>query len=330
MSWSFPNSDTYAECGVGALPQNGSPLSVCWLIRPSVGDFLGVYLGIDPGDRIGLNAVVGSYFTSSDGTGGPSPVAGAWQIIGYDDDNSHGGTVRWHLCNLDGTRTWAHRDGTSGGNRSGVVTALRLGIGPGGFRMRGNVAAGFLAAGRLGDAGFEALSLVDMADWVSKADLAWQCNVPVGATALVDLTGGGADQTSLVGTPTLDTGVEPPGWSYFTGSTEATLDAAAAPATITISATAASSAALSATAAPATLTASTTASSAAALAATASPAQLTVAASSQAAAALTAVAAAATLSIAGSSGGTVVPRPSTGTVARPDDGLIHVPVRNYP
>jgi len=216
LSWSFPNADTYAVCDVGALPQNGAPISVWWMIRPSVASDFGVFVGLDSSSRIGILSVVSKYFTTSDGTGGPTPVVGEWQVIGYDDNNAGGGTVRWHHCtDLAGTPTWAHSDGTSGGDRSDVVTALRLGISDGGFRMRGHIAGGAITAGRLGDAGFEALGVTDMATWVAAADLAWQCNVAVGSTALTDLTGGTANQTSLTGTPTLDGAVEPPNWTYY-------------------------------------------------------------------------------------------------------------------
>ncbi len=228
MSWLFPDADTYAVVSPGALPQNGAPISVWWLIRPTVASFFGVYLGLEGGsDRLGINSVVGLYFTAADGTGGPAPVLNEWQVIGYDDDNAGGGTVRWHICtNLSTTPTWSHSNGTSGGDRSGLVDALRIGTGPGAFRMRGNIAAGAITAGRLGDAGFEALGVTSMATWVAAADLAWQCNVTPTATSLVDLTGGTANQTSLVGTPTLDTGQEPPNWTYFDGA--ATVEGTAA------------------------------------------------------------------------------------------------------
>jgi len=219
LSWLFPNADTYAEVGaVGALPQNGDPISVWWMIRPSIATDFGTYVGLEAGaNRIGLLAVVSKYFTVNDGTGGPVPVVDEWQVIGYDDQG--GGTVRWHHCTDPTGTTWAHSDGTAGGDRAGVVDVLRLGIGPDGFRMRGHIAAGCAAAGRLGDAGFEALGVTSMAAWVAAADLAWQFNVAVGSTALTDLTGGGANQTSLTGTPTLDTGQEPPGWTYYPTTT---------------------------------------------------------------------------------------------------------------
>lgn len=217
MSWAFDGgADAYAVCSPGAVPQSGTAISVWWMIRPT-GSEIGVYVGLAGATNvIGLLAFANEVFTVNDGDGGPSLIPNEWQVIGYDDQS--GGTVRWHHCtDLDGTPTWAHSDGTAGGSRSGVVDALRLGIGPDGnpFRMRGNIAAGAVANSRLGDAGFEALGVTDMATWVAAAVDAWQFNVAVGSTALVDLTEGGADQTSLVGTPTLDEVTEPPNWTYY-------------------------------------------------------------------------------------------------------------------
>lgn len=220
MSWEFSGAaDTYAVCNPGAVPQDGAPISVWWMIRPSAIDFFGVYTGLTGATNVvGLLVFSGETFTVNDGTGGPTLLDDEWQIIGYDDNNAAGGTVRWHHCtDLDGTPTWAHSDGATSGDRNGTVDTLRLGIGPDGnpFRMKGHIAAGAIASGRLGDAGFEALGVTDMADWVAAADVAWQFNVAPGATSLTDLTGGTANQTSLTGTPTLDTVQEPPNWVYY-------------------------------------------------------------------------------------------------------------------
>lgn len=330
MSWSYLNADTYAAISsVGALPQNGAPISVWWMIRPAVSSDFGVYVGLESGsDRLGILSVIGKYFTTGDGAGGPTPVVSEWQIIGYDDNNGGGGTVRWHHCtDLDGTPTWAHSDGTAGGDRSGVVDVLRLGIAPGGFRMRGHIAAGAIAAGRLGDAGFEALGVTDMATWVAAADLAWQMNVSVGSTALADLTGGGADQTSLTGTPTLDNAEEPPNWTYFSagpneGSAAFTLDLA--PAAVGGRQSAGSAAvglglAVAATGARASRGA---AAIGLGIGVTATGAR---ASRGQAALAMTLAVAA-----VGPGSGTVVHPPRTGSIARPDTGIITVPRLAYP
>lgn len=225
MSWSFPSgADTYASVGVGALPQNGAAISVWWMIRPTNGDN-GMFRGLEAAaNRIGMLSFANQTFTANDGTGGPTLLLNQWQVIGFDDVG--GGTVRWHHCtDLTGTPTWAHSNGTAGGDRSGVIDDLRLGQGPDAFRMRGHIAAGAIANSRLGDAGFVALGVTSMATWRSAAVCAWQFNVAVSGTALIDLTGGTANQTSLTGTPTLDTGQEPPNWTYYAPAVSGTASA---------------------------------------------------------------------------------------------------------
>lgn len=220
MSWQFSNAaDTAVVLDIGDLPQNGSPISMWILVRRNGTADMGLIEGTEVGaDRVGMLVFSDEIFCANSGPGLAGVTANEWVIIGYDDNNAGAGTVRYHLCtDLDGTPTWTHGDGPSAGDRSGVVDDLRIGHAFD-LRSHGHIAAAAIADTRLGDAGFEALSLTSMGDWVGMAVAAWQFNVAVGSTAIVDLTGGGADQTSLVGTPVLDTGQEPPGWSYYTPS----------------------------------------------------------------------------------------------------------------
>ena len=230
MSWSYPNDgfDHYAITGIGAAPVAGAPVTVLMMVKPTSADNGFMVASASGTDCYGILATSGGkLFAVNDFSGGgPTLVLNEWQIIGFDDNNAGSGTLRWHHCTgLATTPSWAHQDGPSSGNRSGTPTTFRLGLGAAAFRMRGLIAAAIVVAGRLGDAGVEALGVTTMAAWVAAADAAWQMNVAVGATALEDLTGGTADQSSLVGSPTLS-GDDPPNWTYFTGEVLGTAAAA--------------------------------------------------------------------------------------------------------
>lgn len=219
MSWSFNGGvETYASFNtVDGLPQNGAPISI-WSMARFSGTAGGLFLGREAGStRIGDLVFGSQLFAAADGSAFTVP-SNEWVVIGYDDNNAAAGTIRFHLCtDLAGTPTWQHADGGSGGDRSGVVDELRIGDFEA-VHMGGHIAATCVASGRLGDAGFEALGTTSMASWVAASVIAYQMNVAVSSTALVNLKGTGADQSGLVGTPTLDNGQEPPNWTYYSPS----------------------------------------------------------------------------------------------------------------
>lgn len=115
-------------------------------------------------------------------------------------------TVRDHLCVMS-TDTWTHADRGSVGDGTGPVDNLLFS--DTGARLDAYVAAIAVYSSVLNDAAIEALR-PGLAAWMSAGPAAlWRFN----DTPVDDLTGGGANQTAISGT-TVDTGVEPPSFSY--------------------------------------------------------------------------------------------------------------------
>lgn len=135
-------------------------------------------------------------------------AADTWYLYAVTKPNGSG-QVRDHLCVM-ATDTWTHADrGTPLGDGTGPVDHIRMSDGSGSGRVDGYIAAAGLFGVVLDDAAVEALR-PGLAAWVAASAAAlWRLN----DTPVDDLTAGGADQTAIDGT-TVDTGVEPPGFSY--------------------------------------------------------------------------------------------------------------------
>jgi len=149
-------------------------------------------------------------------------------------------TVRDHLCVMS-TDTWTHADRGTLGDGSGTVDHLRFSDGAVN-RVDGYYAAAAVYSSVLGDLAVEALR-PGLSAWASAGPAAlWRFN----DTPVDDLVGT-SDQASISGT-TVDTGVEPPGFSYALGGAvivPGVLAASLSGPTLTPSATGSLSAALS-------------------------------------------------------------------------------------
>ncbi len=231
-----PGNDEFITLAVGnAAAIDGGPISVIALIKPT-GALGGIIIGLNGATDVW--AVVWdnptqTAYVRNDFTGGPTLVNDEWQIIGYDKDTGTG-TVRWHHYPFE-SGSWSHTDGASVADGTGPIDSIRIGLAFN--RTVGLVAAAAVWGSRLGDAGFEAAGATALADWMALSPAAaWRLNQAATTTPVVDLTGGGADETAV--TLTAVSADDPPGWSYDTFSVvpltvAAPLGAVAATATMT-------------------------------------------------------------------------------------------------
>jgi hypothetical protein len=121
-------------------------------------------------------------------------------------------TVRDHLCVMTAAGagdTWTHTNRGSLADGSGTVDHVRVSDGTGSARMDGYVAAEAVFTSVLDDTAVEALR-TGLAAWASAGPASmWRFN----DTPVNDLGSAVANQLSIDGT-TVDTGVEPPAFSY--------------------------------------------------------------------------------------------------------------------
>lgn len=221
MSRTFNGSagfDQIIACAPGALSgMDGGPITVAVLWRPSEILNGGIIQARRAGNPVwGLQTVSdGKYYIENDFGGEASYVVGQWQIYAY-TKASGSAAVRGHLYRYD-TGTWAH---TGYGNvGDGTAPSDEIWIGRCHGRMDGDWVATAVWGSVLSDAGIEAvLSPAALANWLAGSPAAlWAGNQATTAQAIADLTGNGADQTSIIGTPPPVSADEPPGWSYTLG-----------------------------------------------------------------------------------------------------------------
>jgi hypothetical protein len=227
MSLSFPGDGfEHSLSGPrGGAPANAGNFTVSLLIR-CTGSTIGVIEGLASGSRNWtVHSDTGKWYTTNDFTAGfGSTNNNNWLHIGW-SKASGSAAVRWHQAVHNGTSwgAYTHGNGATEGDGSTIDT-ITLGLA---FqRMAANFAACALYGSALSDGAFEALGTSSMATWMAAAPgAAWQGNASA-VSGILDLTGGGADLTTLVGTaPTLDTVNEPPGWTYY--SPASTIDGTA-------------------------------------------------------------------------------------------------------
>jgi hypothetical protein len=220
MSWFFANDSNNRQylMSMGNAPVNGANGTILSVVYPTI-SASGIYRGelSNNSPVYGLLADSGKWYNENDfGAGGPTVDQNTWVVIGATKP-AGSSTVRWHKATgLGGVVTWSHTNGDIVGDGSGPATQIRLfGVGTNN-RMVGNIAAVAVYDSALTDLQVEALGTKSMANWLAGAPkAAYQFNVNPALT-LIDLTGGGANQTNIPFTlPTLDTSNEPPGWAYY-------------------------------------------------------------------------------------------------------------------
>lgn len=131
--------------------------------------------------------------------------------------------IRGHKGVLGGT--WTHTDGDQSFDDGSVVDNLKIGTWQGGAFWHGLVAVLGAWERELSDAELEDGLDTSLAAWLDASPGGlWALNQPLIATAVTDLTEGGADQTAISGTSVV-TDDDPPGFS-FGGATPAPIGAA--------------------------------------------------------------------------------------------------------
>jgi hypothetical protein len=252
--------------------------------------------------------------------------AGNWYTVVAGKDNGSA-PVHWELCDM-GTDTWTSGDtGNLADATTGPVDHVNFAKFSGSNYFDGLIAAAGVFAAKLDQTQSRSLR-TGLSAWASLSPVAgWPFNVPVAGT-VVDFTNGGADQTAITDTGNQFEGEDPPGFDFSLG-VDATLDATGPAATATNALSQVDPATLDATGPTATATSSATVEDLATLLATGPAATATNALSPLITATMVATGPAAT-AVMTQAGGTTVHRPSIGTIAKPDDGLVHVPTRAYP
>lgn len=155
----------------------------------------------------------GGDFSGFTGTPG-APVVGDWQIIGL-SKVSGSNVYRWHYWNYTTNSAKVHADGTGTHADPGTITGIQLGN----SENRGNGLQAFIGVWKrvLSDAEFDAACTSNLSDWNALApDALWPMNVA--AASVVDVTGHGADATSVTGT--ISSAADPPGYNYALGGTQ--------------------------------------------------------------------------------------------------------------
>lgn len=156
----------------------------------------------------------GGAFTDDGALGGAYSASTGWELWAM---SKAAGTVtpRFHRYRYD-TTTWSH--GNGGGNVQDFATtidAMYVGTRPGSSETGDFwVAAVGGVNANLSDSDIQTGGYIaSILPWKNNLGFAWKFDLAV-ATAVVDLTGNGADQFALIGTTTLDAGEDPPGFSY--------------------------------------------------------------------------------------------------------------------
>lgn len=131
--------------------------------------------------------------------------------------------VRFHKGVLGGS--WTHADGNDGSNDGQVLDNIKIGTFQDAAHWAGLIAVIGLWSRELSDSELEDGFRTSLGAWLAATpDGLWALNQTSTATAVEDLTGGGADQTAIDGT-SVELADDPPGFSLASGI-EVQLDAA--------------------------------------------------------------------------------------------------------
>lgn len=230
-------SGEYVDLLPGAVAANdGGPLSVAALWRATTNHTGSIVTSYNAGgfEVVSLTPVGDAHVWHSVGGSFRSTVAyapGDWRLDCWTKGNGAGATVRCHSLNLTAGGGWIHTDyGTCGDAGTVPAASIRVGDKPFTGSLNGDVAALTMASVVWSDAEVETLA-PGLSAWVSLIGATpaalWAFNQADVTDAVVDLTGGGADQVGRNGT-TISS--DPPGWSYdlstpLSGALAATLPA---------------------------------------------------------------------------------------------------------
>lgn len=226
----FDGVDDALSTATGALSTNAFGTFAALVRRTALAEWQ-TALGLHSSAGVGLNlfGVAGgnqSVLYHANGTESTGPLISDttnWRLIVV-RKASGTATPRFSVYNY-GTGTWTHANGSAAlpnWTAPGTGGSVRFIFGlfdPFQGRIAARAAWNTVrwTADAAGDAALAAAGLEDaLQSWIdADPDACWHFNQPV-ATAVADLTGGGADQTSITGTTAI-TGDDPPGFSFALG-----------------------------------------------------------------------------------------------------------------
>ncbi|HET6215332.1 MAG TPA: hypothetical protein VFE14_20875 [Micromonosporaceae bacterium] len=209
--------DQIVVCAPGACATlDGGPITVAVYWKPEEARSGGLLIARAGGaNQWGINyepsaGSVQYFHAPADFTGGPIGPVGEYQIIAFGKD-SGAAVVRWHLWTQ--ATGWMHFNGLSTGDNT-APDEIRLGWAFN--RMDGNGAVFAVWAANLADAVLDASTLPTLlSGWSALSPAAlWPCNQLAATDPIVDITGGGADQTSVIGTAPPVSADVPPGFIF--------------------------------------------------------------------------------------------------------------------
>ncbi|GAA2327523.1 hypothetical protein [Dactylosporangium salmoneum] len=218
-TWSFANDSIIIEAAGGAAGLGSGAHTILAYINVAGSGTGVIQLRAGTTPVRSLLSDSGKFFADGDFTGGPTSETGVWAIVGY-SKAAGSATIRWHYWSPT-TGTWAHSNGSVLGDPGAAIDNIWLGK----AYNRGNFTGAAIGvwAAALTDMQVEAAGHTALQDWYDLNPAAlWAFNQAADTDLVLDLTGGGADQTSIVNTSPA-VGTDPPGWSY-TISSGITLD----------------------------------------------------------------------------------------------------------
>jgi hypothetical protein len=157
----------------------------------------------------GVTACVGSTALST----------GIWYLLAVTKVSAASNAPRFHIYRYD-TRVWVHENSATSTTAAAPTGTNAIGARAdgGGSGFTGDVQLAAYWNTDTTDANIETLVANARAWQVRKPQAMWNCNQPVTGTNVVDDSGGGANQSSLVGTsvvtgnPDFDQPIMTPGW----------------------------------------------------------------------------------------------------------------------
>jgi hypothetical protein len=231
MSREFDGIDDRLVVDAGAVTSDGGPMTLLFLWRPLSSHAGGIIRAFDSGGGIwNVNPFSdGNVYFGVDGQGFTSmtySTAQNWVLGGFSKANGSA-TARGHRYVYD-TATWTHTNlGVVGDDTiTGTMQEIVLGEFTSGQSLHGRLAVVGVWQTVLSDGQIEGL-ISSLADWSDLSPTAlWAFNQASTSDPVLDLTGGGADQTAITGTTV--SADEPAGFTYedvVTGTLAATLPA---------------------------------------------------------------------------------------------------------
>lgn len=216
MARTFNGSSDYVKTSLGATSSVTGDVTIGCILRRAAG-----HSGTDVIMSIGGASKYAFYFasdnlltiysTTSASAGSISATSSNnWVFVGV-SKSSGSSTARLHRYVYD-TNTWSHADGSATGSvtPSGDVW-LGSDAGPANY-FQGDIAAAGVWAAKLTDAQIEALAYSLSAWWAVQPNGLWILDQVSTSQKVVDLSGGGANESAISGTSVSTSAV--PVWSY--------------------------------------------------------------------------------------------------------------------